>query len=64
MRVNVLRDKCAGHALCNATAPELFGLDEGGQAILLMPGDIPEGLADDARAAAASCPERALTVEA
>jgi ferredoxin len=63
MRLKVLRDRCAGHALCNATAPQLLGLDEEGQATLLVTGDIPPQWADDARAAANTCPEQALEVE-
>lgn len=63
MRVKVLRDQCAGHALCNSTAPELFGLDEDGQVCLLTGGDVPGQLEGDARAAAASCPEQALVIE-
>jgi len=63
MRVRVLRDQCAGHALCNATAPRLFGLDEEGQAMPLIAGDVPADQENDARAAAATCPESALVIE-
>ncbi len=63
MRVRVLRGQCAGHALCNATAPQLFGLDEEGQAMPLIVSDVPAEMENDARAAAGTCPERALVIE-
>jgi ferredoxin len=64
MRVTVDQDYCLGHGLCHAAAPQLFDLDDAGQSVVLIPGDIPASLEDDARAAAAGCPERAITIEA
>ena len=63
MRVKVLRDQCAGHALCSATAPGVYGSDEEGQVELLISGDVPGELEADARAGATTCPERALVIE-
>jgi ferredoxin len=63
MRVKVLREQCAGHALCSATAPGVYGSDEEGQVVLLVTGDIPADLEGDARAGATTCPERALLIE-
>ena len=63
MRVKVLRDQCAGHALCSATAPGVYGSDEESQVELLISGDVPEELEADARAGAATCPEQALVIE-
>ena len=50
MRVKVLREQCAGQALCSATAPGVCGSDEEGQVELLISGDVPGELEADARA--------------
>jgi ferredoxin len=63
MRVTVDRDYCLGHGLCHAAAPQLFDLDDLGQSEILIPGVIPASLEDDARTAAAGCPERAIAIE-
>jgi ferredoxin len=63
MRVIVDQDYCLGHGLCQAAAPQLFDLDDMGQSRVLIPGVIPASLEDDARTAAAGCPERAITLE-
>jgi ferredoxin len=63
MRVKVLPGQCAGHSLCSATAPAVFDLGEDGYVELIMAGDIPAELETDARAAVATCPERALVIE-
>jgi ferredoxin len=43
-------------------APELFDVDDYGQAVLLVEGDIPPELQEKARLAAANCPEFAIKV--
>jgi ferredoxin len=53
---------CAGHAQCNATAPELFALDDDGY-VAIDEIDVPAGSEDLARRGVAACPERALQVE-
>jgi ferredoxin len=43
-------------------APELFDVDDFGQAMLIVDGDIPDDLSSRARLAAANCPEYAITI--
>lgn len=62
MRIVLESDKCQGHNRCYALAPELFDVDDYGQSVLLIDGDIPEELVDKARLAAANCPEFAIKV--
>ena len=62
MRVHVDREKCQGHNRCYALAPELFDVDDLGNAFELDDGLVPEGLEDKARVAAANCPEYAISI--
>lgn len=62
MRIVLESDKCQGHNRCYALAPELFDVDDYGQSVLLVNGDIPADLVDKARLAAANCPEFAIKV--
>lgn len=55
-------DKCQGHARCHALAPELFELDEFGNARLRGAGQIPPALEDRAWIARANCPELAIEI--
>lgn len=60
--IRVDKSACAGHALCNARAPDLFTLDELGYSTA----DGRRVSAEDedrARRGARSCPERAITIE-
>lgn len=43
-------------------APELFDVDDFGQAVLLVEGELPEELHGKARLAAANCPEYAIKI--
>ena len=61
MRAIVDTAKCVGHARCNATAPEVYELDDDGY-VVPPRGDVPAALENQARAGADACPERALTV--
>ena len=63
MRVHVDAERCQGHNRCYALAPELFVVDELGNASEVGDGAVPAGLEDKARLAAANCPEFAITVE-
>ena len=63
MRVHVDQDKCQGHNRCYSLAPELFDVDDYGNAHELNDGVVAEGLEDKARHAAANCPEYAIVVE-
>ena len=62
MRVHLDSEKCQGHNRCYALAPELFAVDDFGQAVLLVEGESPEELHGTARLAAANCPEYAIKI--
>jgi ferredoxin len=62
LKVHVDPDKCQGHARCKALAPELFDLDEFGNAHEKGDGTVPVGLEDKAYLARANCPENAIDV--
>jgi ferredoxin len=62
LKVRVDPDKCQGHARCNALAPELFDLDEFGNAHEKGDGTVPAGLEDKAYLARSNCPETAIDV--
>ena len=61
-KVKVDREKCQGHARCAALAPELFVLDELGNAREAGDGAVPEALIEKAYLAKANCPEFAIEV--
>jgi ferredoxin len=62
MRLHVDPTACQAYGLCVETAPDLVDLDEWGYAAV-RGGDVPPGSVDDARAAVAACPNRALRLE-
>jgi ferredoxin len=62
MKLKVDLDACTGHGRCYSLAPELFDADDYGHSVLLQP-DVPDDQVDQARLAAANCPERAITIE-
>lgn len=62
MRVEVNSELCQGHNRCYALAPELFDVDDYGNAVVIGDGTVPSELADKARLAAANCPEYAISV--
>ena len=62
MRVRVDPGRCEGHNRCHALAPELFALDDYGNARAAGDGAVPPGLEDRARLAAANCPEYAVEI--
>jgi ferredoxin len=62
VRVHVDRERCQGHNRCYALAPELFDVDDLGNAFELNDGLVPEGLEDKARLAVANCPEYAISI--
>jgi ferredoxin len=63
MRVSIDAEKCQGHNRCYALAPELFDVDDYGQAVVIGDGDVPADLVDKARLALVNCPEFAITIE-
>ena len=48
LKIRVDQDKCQGHARCKSLAPELFELDEFGNAHEVGDGSVPAGLEDKA----------------
>ena len=62
MRVRVDAEKCQGHNRCFARSPQLFDVDDYGDAHELNDGLVPAELEDEARLAVKNCPERAITV--
>jgi ferredoxin len=60
LKVSVDQERCQGHARCHALAPELFALDELGNAQVIGDGTVPPGLEDKAWLAKANCPELAI----
>jgi ferredoxin len=62
VRVHVDPDKCQGHNRCYALAPELFDVDDLGNAVELGDGLVPAELEHKARLAVANCPEYAITI--
>jgi len=63
MRVHVDADACHGHQSCAIAAPEVFGSDDYGNAVVLITGDIPAELEAKTRRAEGNCPERAIVIE-
>ena len=62
MQVHVDPEKCQGHNRCYAIAPELFDVDDLGNAHELNDGAVPSELEEKARMAVANCPEYAITI--
>lgn len=62
VRVKVDQDKCQGHNRCKALAPELFVLDEYGNAKEKGDGVVPEHLIEKAYLAQSNCPEFAVEI--
>ena len=62
VRLRVDQDKCQGHSRCKALAPELFNLDEFGNAHEIGDGTVPEALIDKAYLAKSNCPELAIDI--
>lgn len=62
MKVRVDPYRCEGHSRCHSLAPELFELDDFGNATAVGDGAVPPGMEDRARLAAANCPEHAVEV--
>jgi len=63
MRVKVLADRCHGHQMCAIAAPQVFGSDDYGNAVVLIEGNIPADMEAKVRRAEGNCPERAIVIE-
>lgn len=62
MHVLLDAEKCQGHNRCYALAPELFDVDDYGQAVVIGDGTVTPELEERARLAVANCPEYAITL--
>lgn len=62
LRVHVDPDKCQGHNRCKAVAPELFELDEYGNAREVGDGTVAVDLEEKAYLAKSNCPEFAVEI--
>lgn len=60
-RIELDTQRCAGHALCAATAPEIYELDDVGYC-LPPPAHIDDSARAAAIAGAEACPEQALAI--
>jgi ferredoxin len=63
VRVHIDEERCEGHGRCYALAPELFEPDDIGNSRVIGDGTVPDQRRDEARLAAANCPELAVIVE-
>lgn len=61
MRVEVNPNICEGHGQCNAVAPEIYDLDEGGYCLINNP-EVPPDLESQAEQGALACPVQAITI--
>jgi ferredoxin len=61
VRVEVNMNICEGHGQCNAVAPEVYDLDDGGYCLIHNP-EVPSDLESEAQAGARACPVQAITV--
>ena len=62
MRIQVDAEKCQGHNRCYALAPELFDVDDYGNAVVIGEGTVSPELIERAKLAVANCPEFAITL--
>ena len=60
MQLSIDSAVCTGHGRCYTRAPQLIESDDEGFPVLLLQGEVPAELLDDARLAASSCPEGAV----
>jgi ferredoxin len=61
VRVEVNPNICEGHGQCNAVAPQVYDLDDGGYCLIRSP-EVPLDLESEAEAGALACPVQAITV--
>ena len=62
MKIRIDADRCQGHQMCAVVAPDVFGSDEYGNAVILFTGDVPSDLEARARRGAGNCPEQAVII--
>jgi ferredoxin len=62
VRVALDRDRCCGFGLCVQFAPEVFGIDDTGTALLVAGSAVPERQHEACRAAERACPQQVISV--
>lgn len=62
MKIRVNADKCQGHNRCCAVAPNLFDVDDFGNAFALNDGAVPDDEKANAQLAIDNCPEFAVEI--
>ncbi|XVQ15196.1 ferredoxin [Spirillospora sp. CA-255316] len=63
MRIEVIRERCEGHGLCEERSPALYGLDDEGYVVFAYADrDVPAHDQEAASAGAGVCPVAALLV--
>ena len=60
MKLVVDRDRCQGHARCQAIAPDVFEVDDVEQKSRVKVEPVPTALEEPARRAVRNCPEGAI----
>lgn len=61
MKVAIDSDKCMGHGMCYALAPNIFTDDDHGYGQVIGDGVVGPDEAEAARTGVANCPESAIT---
>jgi ferredoxin len=64
LKIYVEAQRCQGHNRCYSIAPELFEIDELGNAKAVGDGSVPLPLEEKARLAVKNCPEHAVRLTA
>ena len=62
MKISIDSAACSGHGRCYALASALFEPDDEGRGVVLQ-AQVPTALEQQARRAAAGCPERAVRID-
>jgi ferredoxin len=62
MRITIDEVACTGHGRCYVLAPDLCEPDDRGRGVVVR-ADVPPELEEQARAATANCPERAVSLD-
>jgi ferredoxin len=62
VKVQIDPDRCQGHGRCYDLVPDLFSADDEGYGQVLDDGIIAPAQEQEARLAAANCPEVAITL--
>ena len=62
VRVLIDGDKCLGNARCVVAAPKVFDVDDDGNSMLLIDGDLPDEQTAKVDLAIRSCPTGAISL--